>query len=176
MFWEHAYGPGVGKGKQHKIYPRVTHSIPFRSAVEAGLRVALSSDSPCVPNASPVIALWESVHRRTMRLAKGSKVFLDSFLYNHPYENGRIADERVDFNQALRGHTIDAAYCGFEEKIKGSLEPGKLADMVVWNNDIRKIGERVPLGRLQSLKPAMTIIDGQIAHQDGSSGLKIEKA
>jgi predicted amidohydrolase YtcJ len=74
------------------------------------------------------------------------------------------------------GHTIDAAYCGFEEKEKGSLESGKLADLVVWNRDIRVIGDRMPVARLNELKPVMTIIDGKIAYQDESAGIKIDKA
>jgi predicted amidohydrolase YtcJ len=175
-FMESVFGAGLGPKKEAKIYPRVTHSIPYRSAVEAGVRVALSSDNPCVPNPSPTIALWESAHRRTRPIAKEGRVFLESFIFNHPNESGVIVDETVDFRQALRGHTIDAAYCGFEEKIKGSLEPGKLADIVVWNRDIRVAGGRIPLMRIQDLKPILTIVDGTIAYKDESAGIKIETA
>jgi len=174
-FFENIFGAGLGKKRQQKVFPRMTHSIPYRSAVENGIKVALSSDNPCVPNPSPLLALWESVHRRTRRFSKGKEVFLESFEFNHPKENGSVYDERVDFNQALRGHTIDAAYCGFEENKKGSLEAGKLADLVVWNKDIRTIGERTPLSRIQKMKPVLTIIDGEIAFQDSSSGIKTER-
>jgi len=175
-FFDSIFGAGLGKKQEAKVYRRVTHSIPYRSAVEAGIPVALSSDNPCVPNPSPLVALWESCHRRTRRMAKGSQVILDSYLYNHPDEKGVVYDERVDFNQALRGHTIDAAYCGFEEKEKGSLEPGKLADLVIWNQDIRRIGGRIPIGRIQDMKPVLTLIDGKVAFHDTSSGVRFEKA
>ncbi|MFC1889449.1 amidohydrolase family protein, partial [Thermodesulfobacteriota bacterium] len=111
-----------------------------------------------------------------MRLAKGGQVFLESFVYNHRDEKGNMIDERVDFDQALRGHTIDAAYCGHEEGELGSLEPGKLADLVVWNRDIREVGERGPLGRVKDVKPVMTVIDGEVAFHDETAGIVIDKA
>ncbi|OGF64727.1 MAG: hypothetical protein A2Y62_14855 [Candidatus Fischerbacteria bacterium RBG_13_37_8] len=164
MFWEHAFGSGTGE----PTLPRLTHSVPYKSAVDAGIKVALSSDNPCVPNLSPLLAIWEAVHRRTMRIGSETRSVRDSYVYNHLDERGVMVDERVDFNQALRGHTIDAAYCGFEEKEKGSLEEGKLADLVVWNKDIRIIGERMPVGSLKEIEPVMTIIDGQIVNGIGS--------
>jgi hypothetical protein len=175
-FYDQAFGPGLGRKKENKIYPRITHSVPYRSAIENGITVALSSDNPCVQNPSPLVALWESVHRRTRQIGKGQNVFLESYVYNHPDENGDIYDERVDFTQALRGHTIDAAYCGFEEKKKGSLEPGKLADLVVWNKDIRTLGERISITQVENFQPSLTMIDGRIVYQDSSSGITTEKS
>jgi len=162
MFWERAFGSGTGE----QTFPRLTHSVPYKSAVDAGIKVALSSDNPCVPNVSPLLAIWESVHRRTMKVGNESRMLMDSYVFNHPDERGSTVDERVDFNQALRGHTIDAAYCGFEEKEKGSLEEGKLADLVVWNKDIRTIGERMPVASLKEIKPVMTVIDGKIVYEN----------
>ncbi|MBN1901554.1 amidohydrolase family protein [Candidatus Sumerlaeota bacterium] len=174
-FYDHAFGPGLGQKKENAIYPRLTHSIPYRSALENGITVALSSDNPCVLNPSPLVALWEAVHRRTRQIGKGRNVFLESYVYNHPDENGNIFDERVDFTQALRGHTIDAAFCGFEEKKKGSLEPGKLADLVVWNKDIRMLGERISITQVDNFQPSLTMIDGCIVYQDSASGIITEK-
>ena len=53
---------------------------------------------------------------------------------------------------------------------------GKLADLVVWNKDIRTLGERVPVTAVQDMKPVMTLIDGRIAYQDAAAGIKIERA
>jgi predicted amidohydrolase YtcJ len=168
-FMDNAFGAGVGKLRQDKIYPRVTHSIPFRSCVEAGIKVALSSDNPCVQDPSPLIALWESIHRKTRRFKKGNEILLDSYVFNHPDAAGNVYDERVDFAQALRGHTIDAAYAGYEDKIKGSLERGKLADLVVWSDDIRVLGNRISVTNTREIKPVLTIIDGRIAYEDTSA-------
>lgn len=167
-FFEQAFGSGVGKFRQEKLFPRMAHSIPYRSAVEAGIKVALSSDNPCVIDTRPNVALWESVHRRTRRLAKEGQVFLESFVYNHQEADGEVCDERVDFRQALRGHTIDAAYAGFEDHVKGSIEQGKLADIVVWDRDIRMIGDRMPINQGTKVTPVLVIIDGKIAYRDPS--------
>ncbi|MBI2900566.1 MAG: amidohydrolase family protein [Planctomycetes bacterium] len=51
-------------------------------------------------------------------------------------EGGWRAEERMTREEALRAFTIDAAWAAFEEERKGSLEPGKLADFVVWSVDI----------------------------------------
>jgi predicted amidohydrolase YtcJ len=173
-FMDNAFGAGAGRLKQNKIYPRVTHSIPFRSCLEAGLKVALSSDSPCVMDPSPLVALWESVHRRTRRFQKEREVLLESYVFNHPDEQGDVYDERVDIMQALRGHTVDAAYAGYEDAIKGSLESGKLADIVIWNDDIRILGNRVSVTKTRGIKPVMTVIDGKIAYRDTAS-VRIER-
>jgi predicted amidohydrolase YtcJ len=174
-FFEQAFGSGAGRFKKDVIVPRVTHSIPYGSAVEAGVRVALSSDSPCVIDPSPTIGLWSAIHRRTRPIGKGKDVLVESYTYNHKDSRGTIRDERVGFQQALRGYTIDAAYAGFEDKEKGSLEEGKLADFVVWNRDIRDLGERVPVARAMEIKPDLVVIDGDIAHHD-SAAIRIERA
>ena len=174
-FFEQAFGAGAGRFRKDEIVPRVAHSIPYGSAVEAGVRVALSSDNPCVIDPSPTISLWSAVHRRTRPIGKGEEMIVDSYTYNHKDSAGRLIDERVDFDQALRGHTIDAAYTGFEDKIKGSIEDGKLADLVVWNRDIRDLGGRVPVSHAMETKPALVIVDGKIAHHDRAA-VRVEKA
>ncbi|MBW1803516.1 MAG: amidohydrolase family protein [Deltaproteobacteria bacterium] len=143
--------------------------MPYRSAVEAGIRVALSSDNPCTTEPSPLLALWESVHRRTRPIGSGKGKGIPSYVYNHPDKNGVVYDERVDINQAIRGHTIDAAYAGFEDDRKGSIEGGKLADLVIWDADIRRAGDRIRVTEAVKFKPVMTIIDGKIVYQDRSS-------
>jgi len=58
-------------------------------------------------------------------------------------------------------YTINAAYTSFEEKIKGSIEPGKLADMVVLSDDPTK----VPPNTIKDLKVLMTLVNGKIAYE-----------
>ena len=174
-FYEQGFGSGVGQFKQNKIFDRVAHSIPYRSAVEAGVRIALSSDNPCVPDSSPIVALWSAVHRRTRPLGKGRNAIVPSYDYNHVDASGKLYDERVGIDQAIRGHTRDAAYTGFEEKVKGSLEKGKLADLVVWDGDLRDVGKRIPVMKALERKPILTLIDGEIAYQD-KSAIRFERA
>ena len=58
-------------------------------------------------------------------------------------------------------YTTDAAYAGFEEDRKGSIEAGKLADLVVIDRDILTI----PEDRIKDIKVEMTLIDGKIVYQ-----------
>ncbi len=70
-------------------------------------------------------------------------------------------EEAISVMDAIRMHTIWAAYSGFEEKLKGSLEVGKLADMVVLSDDPLS----VPAEELMSIQADVTIVDGKIAHE-----------
>jgi len=72
------------------------------------------------------------------------------------------AEQALTFDEALRAHTIDAAYAAHEETIKGSLEPGKLADLVVWEEDPGSLS----IKELANTKQVnMTMVGGEIIHQ-----------
>jgi len=75
-------------------------------------------------------------------------------------ESGQVLlpEEAVSPGQALALYTVNAAYASFEEGIKGSLAPGKLADMVVLSGD----PTRVPPERIMDIKVEMTIIGGRV--------------
>ena len=63
--------------------------------------------------------------------------------------------------EAIRLFTMDNAYGGFEEDIKGSIEIGKLADLVILSDDPRK----VPAEQIKDIKVDTTIIDGKIVFE-----------
>ena len=69
--------------------------------------------------------------------------------------------ERISRLDALRMTTINAAYMGFEEKKKGSIEVGKLADLAILTGDFLT----VPEDQIMTIKAYMTIVDGKIVHQ-----------
>lgn len=71
-------------------------------------------------------------------------------------------DQRISIRDALRTHTMGSAYASFEENIKGSIEPGKLADLVVWSHDIYTASPR----ELAELKPLTTIVDGKVVYEE----------
>jgi predicted amidohydrolase YtcJ len=83
-----------------------------RSAVDRGMHFTIHCDSPVVPM-EPLRLVWAAVNRRS---ASGAAIG---------------PAQRISPMQALRAVTIDAAYQHFEEGEKGSLEPGKLADLVI---------------------------------------------
>ena len=70
-------------------------------------------------------------------------------------------DQGLTREQALRSFTSNCAYATFEENIKGSLEPGKLADFLVLSGDVLT----VPDAELKSLRPLATVIDGKIRYR-----------
>jgi predicted amidohydrolase YtcJ len=124
---------------------RLATSWPMKSLRDSGARVALGSDW-FVTEPSPLQGIYAAVTRRTMDAA-------------HP--EGLVPQERVSVEDALRGYTVDAAYAGFEEQRRGTLEVGKLADLVLLERDIRAIAvEDIP-----STKILLTLVGGKIVHQ-----------
>ncbi|MBN1161083.1 MAG: amidohydrolase [Dehalococcoidales bacterium] len=111
----------------------------IRSPLEAGIVVAGSSDSPVV-TADPLAGIYAAVTRRA--------------------ENGQVLlpEERITVEQALALYTVNAAYSSFEEKTRGSIAPGKLADMVILSGD----PTRVPPEKIKDIKVEMTIIGGEV--------------
>ena len=92
----------------------------YRTSLDMGIHVAAHSDSP-VSAADPLLRIQDMVTR------KGS--------------NGKEygANQRVSVDEAIKAWTLDGAYATFEEKSKGSITPGKLADFVVLEKDPRKV-------------------------------------
>jgi hypothetical protein len=91
---------------------RAARISPTHTAQQKGVRFTLHCDTPVVPM-EPLRLVWAAVNRRT---TSGQELG---------------PEERIDVNSALRAVTIDAAFQHFEEDLKGSLEPGKLADLVI---------------------------------------------
>ncbi|MGE0718445.1 MAG: amidohydrolase [Alphaproteobacteria bacterium] len=114
---------------------------PHRSLIDAGVPAPGHSDAMvCQPN--PFVAMWSMVNRRT-----DSGADLD-------------AREAVTVGEALRAYTTLGAWSGREEKVKGSLEPGKLADIAVLDRDPFAI----PKETLREVGVDMTLVGGEIVH------------
>jgi predicted amidohydrolase YtcJ len=111
----------------------------IRSPLESGLVVAAASDAPVMP-VNPLVGICGAVTRQ----AESGQVLLP--------------EERITPAQALVMYTTSAAYASFEENIKGSITPGKLADMVVLSDD----PTRVPPEKTKDIKVEMTIIGGKV--------------
>jgi len=74
--------------------------------------------------------------------------------------------ERLTIQEALRVHTMGSAYAGFAEETTGSLEPGKLADRVVWNHDLYHLTR----DQLMELQPEITIVGGKVVYEKVKAG------
>ncbi|MBI4296543.1 MAG: amidohydrolase family protein, partial [Chloroflexi bacterium] len=122
------------------IAPEVLPTLyRVKSFLDSSLVVGASSDYPVVP-ANPMAGLYGAVTRRA---ASGQELL--------PWEG-------ITLNQAIALYTLGSAYASFEESIKGSITPGKLADVLVLSDDIT----RLPPAGLKDVKVLMTIIDGKI--------------
>lgn len=119
---------------------RMRWSYRFGTIVRAGFRSSFASDGPGGYPCDPLRDISTLVTRRTA--------------------NGNIInkDEALTMDQALRAQTINAAYTGFEENRLGSIEPGKLADLVVLPVD----PYTYPAEELIDVPVAMTVVGGQV--------------
>ncbi|WP_409180635.1 amidohydrolase [Amycolatopsis sp. VS8301801F10] len=121
---------------------RARRISPLASARSRGIRFGLHSDTPVTP-VPPLEGIWCAVARQT--------------------SSGQLLgpEQAIDVEAALRGYTIDAAYLAGEEEIKGSLEVGKLADLIVLSEDPTTVDP----SRIRDLTVDATVIGGQLVWQ-----------
>ncbi|HEY5988059.1 MAG TPA: amidohydrolase family protein, partial [Streptosporangiaceae bacterium] len=121
---------------------RAGRLLPLRDEMNRGVTVVLSSDSD-VASFRPLDTLANAVRRRT---ASGSVIG---------------GDQRLSVEEGLRAHTADAAFALHRERDIGSIEAGKLADLVVLEQDL--VG--LPPSDIPDVPVWMTVVDGAIVHQ-----------
>jgi hypothetical protein len=124
---------------------RAKGTYAFRSLLDAGATLAFGSDWFVAPM-EPLLGIYAAVTRRT----------LDG---KHP--GGWVPEQKITVAEAIRAYTIGSAYASFDEKRKGSIEAGKLADMVVLSDDILTID---PVA-IEKTKVTMTIFDGRVVYE-----------
>lgn len=116
----------------------------WQSLLRNGAVLVNGTDAPVEP-LNPIPSFYASVTRKTL---KGEP------------PGGYEPEEKMTRQQALRSYTLDAAFGAFEERIKGSIEPGKLADFTVFSKDIMT----VPEDEILKTEVVMTIIGGKIVY------------
>jgi predicted amidohydrolase YtcJ len=127
---------------------RCASSYALRSLVDSGAKLAFGSDWPVAP-LSPITGIEAAVHRRTLD-GKDPK--------------GWFPEQKIRVTEAVEGYTRTSAYAAFQEKDRGSLEVGKLADFVVLSRDILAASEGE---NLADTKVVMTVVGGRLVHQMG---------
>ncbi len=140
----HCIDDGVWAEK--RIGPeRIKTTHPYHSLIKNGAVVAFGTDWPVAP-LNPLYGIYAAVTRQTV----------DG---KNPY--GWIPEEKISVEDAIECYTLNAAYASYEEKIKGSIEVGKLADLVVLSEDILSID----VNRIKDVVVEMTIFDGEIVYE-----------
>ncbi len=127
---------------------RVRGAYAWRSLLDCGTDLAFGTDWP-IEHLDPLLGLYAAVTRQD---AEG-----------HP-PGGWYPDQCITLEEALRAYTLGSAYASFEEDIKGSIEEGKLADLVVLSRPVMEI----PTGELLETEVVMTIVGGRIVFQKES--------
>jgi hypothetical protein len=137
-----------GRWAERKLGPaRVKTTYAFESLRRAGATLAFGSDWTVAP-LDPVLGIYAAVTRRTL---------------DGENPDGWVAEEKVSVEEAVRAFTINGAWAQFDEAVKGSIVPGKLADLVVLDRDIFAI----PPEEIVAAKVRMTIVDGRIIYGKG---------
>ena len=114
----------------------------WQELMKSGAVIANGTDAP-VEDINPIASFYSSVSRRT----NTGDVF--------------YAEQRMSREEALRSYTLNNAYAAFEEDVKGSLTPGKLADIVVLSKDIM----RVPEEEIPTAEVDVTIVGGEVRYR-----------
>ena len=121
---------------------RAKTTYAFRSLLDSGAVLAFGSDWHVAPM-EPIMGIYAASTRRT----------LDG---KHP--DGWIPEQKITVANAIRAYTWGSAYASFDDNIKGTIAPGKLADMAVLSSDLLTID---PV-QIQKAKVVMTVFDGRV--------------
>lgn len=125
---------------------RTRRGFAWRSIEKAGGRLVFSSDWPASISLNPIRGIHNAVNRRTTTGLP---------------PQGWIPEERVSVETVLRAYTVNSAYAGREEHVKGAIRPGLLADIVVLNQNLFTI----PPMDIHKTVVDLTVFDGRVIHQ-----------
>lgn len=135
-----------GRWAEKVIGPeRCKTTYAFRSLLDAKARLAFGSDWFVAPP-TPLEGIYAAVTRRTL---------------DDKNPNGWIPEQKITVEEALKAYTSNAAYASFEEQLKGSLQPGKLADYVILEKDITRIDP----AEIRNVNVLKTVVGGKVVYQ-----------
>lgn len=131
-------------------HERCKGAYAFKSLLESGARLSFGSDWPGTSAAlyhmQPKYLIYAAVSRKTL---KGTP------------EGGWFPEQKISVEEAIRAYTINNAYAALEDDIRGSLEPGKFADITVFDRNLLEIPEE----EILNTEVIYTIIDGKIVFE-----------
>jgi predicted amidohydrolase YtcJ len=135
-----------GRWAENRIGPeRAKGTYAFRSLLDSGAVLAFGSDWFVAPM-EPLMGIYAAVTRRTL---DGKR------------PGGWVPEQRITVAEAVKAYTMGSAYASFDEKVKGSIEVGKAADLAVISDDILRID---PV-QIEKAKVVMTIFAGRVVYE-----------
>jgi predicted amidohydrolase YtcJ len=125
-------------------HERLRRSYAWRSFLSHGVTLAFSTDWPVAP-LDPLLGLYAAVTRATL---------------DGKNPGGWIPEEKITLPEAIEAYTMGAAFAEFQENKKGSITPGKLADMVILNENIFDLKPEA----IRNVKVKTTILGGKVIY------------
>jgi predicted amidohydrolase YtcJ len=124
---------------------RIKGTYAFRTILDTGGVLAFGSDSPVAP-LNPLFGVYGAVTRRTL---------------DDKNPNGWVPEQKISVDETVRAFTWGSAYAEFQEGVKGTLEVGKLADLIILSDDIFTIA---PV-RIRDVNVVYTVVDGKVVFE-----------
>ena len=135
-----------GRWAEKRIGPeRTKTTYAFRSLLDSGATLAFGTDWTVAP-LDPLLTIYAAVTRRTL---------------DGKNPNGWIPEQAISVEEAVRAYTVGSAIAEFQENEKGTITPGKLADVVMLSRDILKIDPK----EIEKVKVVLTIMDGRVVYE-----------
>jgi predicted amidohydrolase YtcJ len=135
-----------GRWAERKIgKERAKYTYAFKSFLDAGVLLACGSDWTVAP-LDPISGIYAAVTRRTL---------------DGKNADGWIPEQKISLEEAIKGYTINGAYTEFAEDMKGSVQEGKFADLVVLSQNLFEI----PPEDILDTEVLVTIFDGEIIYK-----------
>ena len=125
---------------------RAKTTYAFRSLLDSGATLAFGTDWTVAP-LNPILSVYGAVTRRTL---------------DGKNPNGWVPEQKISVEEAVRAYTVGSAYAEFQDTVKGTITPGKLADLVILSRDIFTIDPK----EIENVKVVMTIMDGRVVYED----------
>jgi predicted amidohydrolase YtcJ len=134
-----------GRWAEKRIGPeRIQRTYAFRTFLDNGVRLAFGTDWSVAP-LSPLWTIYAAVTRATL---------------DGKNPEGWIPEQKLTVPESVEAYTMGSAYAEFQEKDKGSISPGKLADFVVLSDDIFHI----PPAQIKNVKVEATYVSGRLVY------------
>ena len=124
---------------------RAKTTYAFRSLLDSGATLAFGTDWTVAP-LNPLLSIYGAVTRRTI---------------DGKNPNGWVPEQKISVEEAVRAYTVGSAFAEFQDTVKGTIKPGKLADLVILSRDIFAIDPK----EIESVKVLMTMVDGRVVYE-----------
>jgi predicted amidohydrolase YtcJ len=124
---------------------RTSRAWCWQAVAKSGGRLAFGSDWPVV-TLNPWHGVYNALNRQTQD--------------GHP-PGGWLPDQRLSLEQTIEGYTLGAAFAGHREKTEGSIEAGKLADLVILDRDLFK----TPASESYRTEVQLTMVGGKVVYR-----------